>query len=156
MNTLIVYAGKSGTTKKMATFLRDSLEGEVTLANLRKNRAPDPAAYDRVLIGGAVYAGSLDKVVRRFCEKYLESLKNRKIGLFLCSLREEDADGNFARNFPPELRTHASSERWLGGRFIFAEHTFVIRAMMKKLTGKDTNVDNLQWDKAKQFVDEVS
>ncbi len=30
-----------------------------------------------------------------------------------------------------------------------------LRAMMKKLTGRDTDVDNLQWHAAKQLVEEV-
>lgn len=161
MNTLVAYAGKSGTTATMAETIGAAFDGEVTMSDLKENdpkkgKGPNPSNFDRIVVGGAIYAGSVNKTIRAFCERHAEVLKEKKLGLFLCSLRQEDAEENFARNFPAEIRSNAAAEAWLGGRFVFSEHNFVIRGMMKKILESDEDVENLRPEEARRLAEALS
>lgn len=70
---------------------------------------PDPAKYDQVIVGGSVYAGKIRKPVTRFCSENIDTLKGKKLGLFICGM----ADGDGVRkqlesSFPKELLAAAA------------------------------------------------
>ena len=46
------------------------------------------AAYGAVVVGGSVHAGKIQKSVRAFCDRNLETLKGKRRGLFLCRMEE--------------------------------------------------------------------
>ncbi|MFO8041811.1 MAG: flavodoxin domain-containing protein, partial [Alkalispirochaeta sp.] len=121
MRVLIAYAGKKGATSELAQAMAeaaaqvgsggDGVHPEVV--DLRQNPPVDITRYDRVIIGGAVYAGTVHKAVGEFCRNNLEKLQHRPVALFLSALREDDLPGAFERSFPQELRSHAIEEVWL-------------------------------------------
>jgi len=65
METLIAYATRYGCVEKCAKMLAEKLDGKVTLVNLQKTRV-DPASYGRVIVGGSIYIGKIQKEVRDF------------------------------------------------------------------------------------------
>jgi menaquinone-dependent protoporphyrinogen oxidase len=152
MKTLIAYAGKKGATEELARTIAAPLNGEADLVNLQKDAEPNPADYDCVIVGGAVFAGTVHKAVRSFCEKHEESLRSRRLALFLCSLREEEVENTFARSFPASLRSQAAQQSWLGGRIRFTDHNVIIRSMLKKIMGTADDVENMRWDAARQLA----
>lgn len=156
MRTLIAYAGKHGTTEELAGTIREEMAGEAAMADLCRDGAADPAEYDIVIIGGAVFAGSVHKAVRRFCENHEAALLSRPLGLFLCSLREEELEETLARSFPAALREHAAEERWLGGRIIFSRHNPLVRGILKKLIGSEEDVDRMRRGEAKELAAAMS
>lgn len=118
MKTLIVYATRYGCTEKCAGILAGKLEGEVDLCGLIGGAAVDPAPYDRVIVGGSVYIGKIQKEVGAFCSKNLELLKQKKLGLFICNMREgAEAEAELNSSFPPELLRAAAAKDYFGGAF---------------------------------------
>ncbi|NLY38245.1 MAG: hypothetical protein GX044_02975 [Firmicutes bacterium] len=65
METLIAYSTRYGCVEKCAKMLAEKLDGKVTLVNLLKMRV-DPAPYERVIVGGSIYIGKIQKEVRDF------------------------------------------------------------------------------------------
>ena len=155
MKNLIIYAGKSGTTEELVARMQEKLDGETEAVDIKRSRAPDPAGYNRVLVGGAVFAGSINKSLRRYCEANTEAFEGTKLGLFICSLQEKEAQNNIIKNFPAKLREAAGTQEWLGGRFVFADHNFVIRGLMKKITGSSDDLDTLRWEAVDRLVEGV-
>jgi menaquinone-dependent protoporphyrinogen oxidase len=156
MSTLIAYAGKHGATAELAQIMREAMAGEAETADLLRGKKIDPVGFDTVIVGGAVFAGSVHKAVRRFCEEHEETLRSRRLALFLCSLREEDAEDTFARSFPAALREYAAEERWLGGRIIFSQHNPLMRGMLKKLIGSSEDIDTLRREEAGKLAAAVN
>ncbi|MFW5695954.1 MAG: flavodoxin domain-containing protein [Alkalispirochaeta sp.] len=168
MKVLIAYAGKKGATAELAQEMAgaiargssagDSLAGtaQVSLVDLRRTPTVDPADYDRVIVGGAVYVGSVHKAVAEFCRTNLEKLRPRPVALFLTALREDDVEGAFERSFPQELRAHAMEEVWLGGRIRFAEHNVLVRSMLRKIMQRHDDMDTLRWDEARRLATAVA
>ena len=70
-----VYASEPvGTLRE---FMRDKI-----------NKAPkqlDVNVYDTIIIGGSVYVGKVSKTLRAFCESNLDTLLEKRVGVFLCS-----------------------------------------------------------------------
>jgi menaquinone-dependent protoporphyrinogen oxidase len=164
MNVLIAYAGKKGATSELAHAMAEATAqigsgggaAQPKVVDLRKDPPVDVAQYDRVIVGGAVYAGTVHKAVAEFCRTNLEELLKRRVALFLSALREDDLKGAFERSFPAELRSHAIEEVWLGGRIRFAEHNVLVRGMLRKIMQRHDDMDTLRWDEARRLAGAVA
>ncbi|MBT3318328.1 MAG: flavodoxin [Clostridia bacterium] len=104
MKTLIAYSTKYGTTARCANLLKEKLTGEVTLLGISKSGKVDLSLFDCVIIGGPIYMGRLKKETKKFCDKNLDILVTRKIGLFVCHLEKEKSIVDImATQFPHSL-----------------------------------------------------
>ena len=74
MNTLIVYSSKYGCTEKCAKLIKEKLNEEVDLVNLKNVKDIDIYKYNKVIIGGSIYIGKIQKSVTEFCTKYIDQL----------------------------------------------------------------------------------
>jgi menaquinone-dependent protoporphyrinogen oxidase len=157
MSTLIVYASSHGCTEKAALALEQQLKDSVTLANLKKDKNIDPTYYDTVIIGGSIHAGQVQKVVKRFCSQHLDTLKQKRVGLFLSCMEEgEKAQQQFDNAFPGELRNHAAVTGLFGGEFDFEKMNFLQRAIVKKVAGITENVSKVKEENIRQFSDALN
>src|SRR5665647_1152180 len=104
MKTLIVYASKTGTTKKCATYLYDKIkkDKEAVLLDLSKN-AEDVSIYDTVIIGSPIRAGKIQKSVKNFMEKYQNILKDKDLYIFFCCASDETFAKYITDNIPQML-----------------------------------------------------
>ena len=153
MNTLIVYATKHGTSEKCAKRLKEELNGEVDLVNLEKMSKIDLDLYDRVVIGGSVYAGRIRKPVSQFCLQNLEELSKKRIGLFLCGIADgEDADKELNSIYPPELLKAAVAKEFFGGEVNIDQMNFLEKFIMKKVANVTTNLSKIREDKIMDFA----
>ncbi len=139
MKTLITYATNHGCTEKTAFLLNDFLGGTAQLINLKENSNPDLTNFDRIIIGGSIHAGRIQKNIKKFCEKHKNELKNKELGLFICCMEEgEKAQVQFNDAFPEILRQNAKASACLGGEFDFEKMTAFQKMIIKKVTKLNT------------------
>lgn len=140
MNTIIAYSTKYGCTEKCVMLLSKKLTGIVELYNLGDKKDIDLSQYDKVIIGGSIYAGKIRKEVSEFCSKNINALKEKKIGLFVCGMLIEKADIELNDSFPQELLSNATAKDFFGGEFIFKKMNLIDRLIVNKVTkiNKDT------------------
>jgi len=152
MNTAIIYISKHGTTEKVAQKLSANLEVQPdNLINLRENRNPDINKYDRLIIGGSIHAGMIQKRVKDFCEKNLQSLLKKEVGLFMCGMQEKQLEEEFGNAFPEKLRKHSKANLLAGGEFIFEKMNFLEKAIVKKVANVDRSVSNINYEEIVKF-----
>ncbi|WP_438446099.1 flavodoxin domain-containing protein [Gorillibacterium sp. sgz5001074] len=159
MRTLIVYATKYGCTEKCAGLLKHELapSGEVDCVNLKKMGLPDLSRYDRVIIGGSIYAGGIQKEVRSFCATHLPVLLQKRIGLFICCMQEgETAERELLQSFPAELAAHASAKEPFGGEFIFKRMSLLDRFIAWKVAKIETDTSTLSEEKIRRFTQQIT
>jgi len=138
MKTLIVYGSKHGCTEKCSNVLKGKLNGEVVVVNIKKDILPDMNSYDNIVIGGSIYAGRIQKKIAEFCLENVDTLKNKKIGLFVCCMSEGDkAIAQLDSCFPNELISIATVKEHLGGGFIFSKMNFVEKFIIKMVSKKE-------------------
>ncbi len=78
MQTLIVYASKTGTTEKCARILGQNLK-DTTIINLTATQNEDINKYDLIIIGSPIRMGMIHKKVKEFISKNMDQDKEIKI-----------------------------------------------------------------------------
>lgn len=158
MKTVIVYASNHGATENVANQLAGLLSGEpAKVINLRKNKSFNPEGYERVLIGGSIHVGQIQKPLKQFCIKYKDQLVNTKLGLFICCMyTDEQASRQFELNFPEILREHSSSNKIVGGAFNFEKMNWFEKVIVKKVAGVTQSVSNLDESRIREIAEEMN
>ncbi len=157
MNTLIVYASKYGCTERCAKSLSELIAGKTALHNLKQEKNIDPSPYDTIIIGGSIYIGQIHKEVKEFCAKNLDLLKEKKVGLFICCMRDgEEAEGQMNSAFPKQLLDLAAAIGYFGGEFNFKKMKALDKFIAKKVAKVDKDTSNIFEDNIKEFAASIN
>ncbi|WP_055669093.1 flavodoxin domain-containing protein [Desnuesiella massiliensis] len=153
MNTLIVYASKYGCTEKCAELLSKELIGKVDIIDLKKVRDIDISKYEKIIIGGSIYVGKIQKEVTEFCSKNLSKLEEKRIGLFICGMQEGDMiSAELNQNFNSALIKIADTKECFGGEFIFDKMNFIEKFIVKRVSKVMSNKSNILEDNIHRFA----
>jgi menaquinone-dependent protoporphyrinogen oxidase len=157
MNTLIVYASKHGCAEKCAKLVSKELNGKVDLINLKNAGDIDISTYEKVIIGGSIYIGKIQKEVTEFCSKNLDRLKEKGIGLFICGMQEADIiNTELNQSFNSDLIKIAKAKEYLGGEFILDKMNFIEKVIVKKVSKVTSNKSNILQDNIHKFAQEMN
>lgn len=145
---------KHGCARQAAWLIKERMApDEVVLIDLNKTK-PLIEEYDCIVIGGSIHAGSIQKHIREYCDKYSDVLKRKKLGLFICCMKEgAQAKEQFINAYSEDLREHSSANGLFGGEFNFKKMNFFERFLVKKIAKVDRSVSNLNKDAIAKFVD---
>lgn len=147
MRVLVAYASKYGCTEKCAKLLAEKMAGEVDLCNLKEGNNLDLAQYDKVVIGGSIYAGKIQKEVTHFCTQHKGLLLRKKLGLFICGMLKEKAEEELNLSFPRELLDKAIAKEFLGGELRFKNMNALEKLMVKMVAKGDENFQAIDMKK---------
>lgn len=156
MKTLIVFATKHGCAEKCAARLGGHLGGEVTAVDLRESGPIGLEDYDAVVVGGSIYAGKIQRQVKAFCEKNLEALKTKRLGLFICCMEEAKAQEEFAAAFPEELIKSAAAKGIFGGEITLEKMGAIERFIIKKVGKMSQSVSKIDDEAILRFARELN
>lgn len=143
MKTLIIYASKHGSAETCSKLLKGKLTGEVNVVNIKKDTIPDLASFDKIIIGGSIYVGKIQKEISSFCSKNLNELKKKKLGLFICCMNKESEEMELNTAFPKELLDCAVSKEIFGGEFRLRDMNMLERFAVKVISKTDKEVSML-------------
>ena len=157
MATLIVFRSMHGCVESLAGKLQESLKDDAVAVNLKTNSHPALEGYDTVIVGGSIHAGKVQGSVKTFCEKNLDTLLQKKVGLFLSCMEEGDsAQMQFDNAFPEQLREHAAATGLFGGAFNFEKMNFFVKAIIKKMAKTDKSVSKIDEKAIGAFVETMN
>jgi menaquinone-dependent protoporphyrinogen oxidase len=153
MNTLIVYDSKHGIVEECVKLIESTLSGAVTSYKFGTPLpVPDLDAYDSVVIGGSIHAGSLQKSVKDFCEKEIPRLRNKQVGIFLCSMTPPDKAFGYFSQFPAEVVCSAAVKECFGGAVRYETMNFLEAFIMKRIMKSKENVEGIDRTRIDSFV----
>ncbi len=156
MKTIIIYTTNHGCTEKVVSELSQKISGEITVIDLIDNPNPSFAEYDRIIIGGSIHAGKIQKRVRDFCSSNLGNLRSKEIGLFICCMYEHKVALEQIKNaFPEELHQMAKSEAILGGEFNFGKMNFMEKMLVKKIAHVNQSVSRIDHQSIEDFSERM-
>ncbi|NOY96732.1 MAG: flavodoxin [Chlorobi bacterium] len=156
MRTLIAYMSTHGCTGKVVAELGQKIEGEVVIINLKENPNPELDSYTRVVIGGSIHAGLIQRKVKEFCQNNLETLLQKELGLFICCMYEgETAMQQLKDAFPEELHQAAKYEAVLGGEFDFDKMNFFEKLVVKKVAKIRESVSKIDHNAIDKFASKM-
>ena len=117
MKTAILYMTRYGTTENVARKLQKKLKGGADLINIKDNSSPNISKYDRLIIGGSIYAGTFSTRFKTFLKNNIEKIYDKKIALFmLCMYEGIAARKQFEDNFPKLLQKKSVANGYFGGK----------------------------------------
>jgi menaquinone-dependent protoporphyrinogen oxidase len=156
MRLLVVYGSKRGGTEGLARTLGEDLTQaglDVTVTDAAAR--PDPAPYDAVVVGGALYANRWVRTARRFVKGAAPVLVGKPVWLFSSgplddSARERDI-GPVRQVAKLMARVQARGHATFGGRLAPDAKGFPAAAMAKKNSGDWRN-----WDAVHDFAQSIA
>ncbi|MCK9524664.1 MAG: flavodoxin domain-containing protein [Limnochordia bacterium] len=132
MKVLIAYASKFGCTEKCAMLLKEKLSGaDVTVVDLARGLPSDLQRFDTIVIGGPIYAGNLEAPVKRFCEENADTLRTKKLALFLCCGNGEQFEAQLNGVFDRQLIDHAVASEHFGYAYQLEKIGFFFRIIVR-------------------------
>jgi menaquinone-dependent protoporphyrinogen oxidase len=152
MKTLIAYCTTHGCTEKTATELKEFLGGHIELINLKLNPNPSLKPFARIIIGGSIHAGMIQKQIKEFCNKNLNELQQKELGLFICCMEKgEKAQIQMNDAFPKDLLKIAKETACFGGEFNFNKMNFFQKMIVKKVAHIEENTSKIDHNAIKTF-----
>ena len=116
MKGLVVYGSKRGGTEGLAQMVGEALAEQGIEVTVRPAaaRASDVAAYDVVVVGGALYANRWHKDARRFVRREAKPLRATKVWLFSSGPIGDDAPpaSAMAKKLAGDWRDEESVTLW--------------------------------------------
>lgn len=167
---LVCYGTSEGQTAKIASRIVDTLhERGYTTDAVDASDLPDGVdltAYDAVLVGSSIHAGTHQPAVRRFVTSHRDALTTRPTGFFqvcLTAVQSDEASqaeaAGYVREFTEETGWHPDRIAVFGGALRYSEYGFlkrlVLRRIAKDMTGDtDTSRDYeyTDWDEVEAFA----
>jgi len=160
MKTAIIFKTKHGTTEKVAYKLAKELSAdgsEVRVIDLAKTRQPHLISYERIIIGGSIHVGKIQREIKTFCQRHSDQLCNKKLGLYICCMEtdEKKRRKEFEDAFSEELKKHASAKGIMGGEFLLEKMNFIERLVVRKIAHTKESVFDIDTDAIEQFLKDI-
>jgi menaquinone-dependent protoporphyrinogen oxidase len=153
MKTIIIYTTSGNCTGKSVSELSKKLSGEIKTVDLKREFFPNLSYYDRVIIGGSVLAGQIDKRIKDFCNLHIGALRNKEIGLFICCTDEpEIARHKISMAFPEELHQLAKTEAIFRSSYDLEKMSFIGKMLVKRMPKVRENAMNLDENSIDRFA----
>lgn len=157
MNTLILYASSHGCTEKYAGKLKNLLGSQTKLINLKKSSSPDLKNIGTVIIGGSIHAGQIQKCIKKFCQSNINELKEKKTGLFICCMEEDNkAEVQFNNAYPEEIIRQSTANGIFGGEFNFEKMNFFEKLIVKKIAKVNSSISKFDETKVEKFAADLN
>lgn len=134
MKILIAFAGKTGNTAEMCTLLASLMPcHEVSVADLCVN-APDPAAFDHVVLGGSVRMGKLHRALRLYIKTYGDVLAVKPHTLFLLCAFADQFENYAEMLYPSAILSSADEVVYFGGELnVSRQHGFASKMLTRMM-----------------------
>lgn len=132
--------------------MKTYLGGDVTLVNLKKDVLPLLSGFSRVIIGGSIHAGQVQKRVKEFCHAHLTELQSKELGLFICCMEEgATARKQLSDAYPEVLLQNAKVTACFGGAFDFGRMNFLEKMVVKKVAHVKQSTSKVDFEAVRQF-----
>ncbi|MBS4535647.1 flavodoxin [Clostridium sp. D2Q-14] len=146
MKTLILYCSDHGTTEKCANLLKNKINGNVNVSNLKKNNKIEIANYDTVIIGGSVHMGNIQKTIVQFLQSNKSELLKKNLALFLCCGQQDNIDEYFKNFFPKDILEHSLAKINMGYSYDFDKLGFMKKMIIKKVAKVNKSEDKIKYE----------
>lgn len=160
VNVLVAHSSKHGSTAEIAQRIGDRLR----LAGLQAevfevSERPDPAAYDAVVLGSAVYMGSWRGEAAAFAREHAPALATRPLWMFSSGPLSETSleEPKPVRELRAELqpRDHRIFQGALVKSKLSVPERMVVAAIGSR-TKKDLAGDFREWDEIEAWADGIA
>lgn len=169
---LFIYSTVDGHTREICDRLREiaiDAGHETDVFELTAGESPDPAAYDRVVIGASIRYGKHRPEVARYMERHAETLQRQSAAFFSVNAvaRKPDKktpDTNpYVRKFLASLSWRPAVIEIFGGKIDYPSYGLVDKTMIRFImwmtkgpTDPNSTVDFTDWGRVDSFGRQIA
>jgi menaquinone-dependent protoporphyrinogen oxidase len=164
---LVVYSTTDGHTRRICERLRSVIEPQghqVTLASIRDEPGPDPASFDKVVIGASIRYGKHSPLVFEFIRRHRAVLEARPNAFFTVNVVARKPEKNrpetnpYLKKFLRKISWRPRQLAVFAGRIDYPSYSFgdrvIIRFIMWMTNGPTDPkavVDFTDWGEVEAF-----
>jgi len=165
---LIVYATTDGHTAKIGERLRKALQAqghEITLAPVTDQPQPDPAGFDKVVIGASIRYGHHSPLIADFINRHQQSLEARPNAFFSVNLvarkpgKDHPETNPYLQRFLKRIAWRPQRLAVFAGKLDYPRYGFwdrriiqLIMLITKGPTDPQTVEEFTDWDRVEAFA----
>lgn len=153
MKTMILYTTRHGSAAECAKILASNLEEDATIINIGDQPEVLIDEADTVILGGSIYAGSIQSAMATFIEKHTSILMKKRLGLWVnCSQKGEECSTQFAKVYPRNLRDHAVAVGFFGDAVYWEKLNFLEKLAMRVIAKTKASYEHFNREAIAQFA----
>lgn len=119
-------------------YLKNGLKSEVVTVNVTDAAKINISEFDWVIIGGSIYMGRINKVLKKFVQENKSELTTKNIALFVCCMTPEDSNKYIQESFNEEVYNIAKYKGNFGGELQQDKMNFFEKTITK-MVAKEEN-----------------
>lgn len=157
MKILVVWASRHGATEEVAHTIAEELTAaDHTVTSVAATDAPNPDAYDAVVLGSAVYMAQWEDSMRRYVNTHHDELLARPLWAFSVGLSGVPTGGvvDPVRVGPVLLKIQPREHRTFAGRLLPRELSLRERSIAR--LGGAVEGDFRDWKEIRAWAREVA
>ncbi|KAL0216009.1 hypothetical protein P9112_008193 [Eukaryota sp. TZLM1-RC] len=157
MRIAIVYTTKHGAVLKVAEYLKERINSDnICLFNAKDNSTIDCSSFDVIILGGSVYAGSVQKQLTSFINQNMDVLQDKHIGLFVSCMSQNQAQQVFDNTYPESLRSKSLCNALVGGELIMEKLNWFEKALTRVIGGQKESQSMLRYNEIDKIVEAIN
>lgn len=157
MKNLIIFTTKYGSVEKCANLLKEKLNGETVIVNLKNGTVPVLDDFDNIILGGSVYMGRTQKELMEFAKNNLQKLLEKRIGLFLnCAEKKERKYEQCKNCFPAELFDKAVAKGFFGDEITWEKCSFFDKMLIRMIRKSKESFSNISQEEIAKFAEQMN
>lgn len=157
MKKIIIYESKSGTAKKCADLLAQKCDNVETYDIT--SGTPDISSYEKIIFGGAYYASSYGKHLKKFIKSNKEELMNKKYYFYVCCADEKNFKKVLINNIGQDVYEKARFATCLGHEVrpdrAKGINRFILKIMKKLYQKNKKPLEQLHEDKIDLLAEKI-
>jgi menaquinone-dependent protoporphyrinogen oxidase len=158
MKTLIAYASKTGMTAKAARLLGEKIKNS-DVKDI-KHDAIDISAYDRIIVGGSVRMGQVNKAAATFVAKNKTTIMAKPHALFICNAIIDQAPDYIEKGFDTDVYDSALVTDTFGTELDPSKQKglvkMIAKAALKSAAAKGNKPPEIEFARIQAFADIVN
>lgn len=130
---------------------------DVRVIDIAKTRRPQISGYERMIIGGSIHVGRIQREIKAYCEKNSEILMTKSLGLYICCMAadKKTRHSEFESSFPDELKQYASAKGIMGGEFLLEKMNFIEKLVVRKIAHAKETVHDIDLNAVEKFLKDL-
>jgi len=155
MSILILYLSKHGTVEEVVRMMKNISGENVETQKINSHITGSYLdKFDTLIVGGSIHMGKAQRKLINFCKHYAHYFKEKKSGVFLCTLTDpKDAQHYINETFPGEVLNACHTIGLFGGAVKFENMNIIEKSMMKKISGEEHSFSKLDSDRIAAFIE---
>ena len=160
MKTAIIYASKTGTSRKIAKALIDKIKGDVITIPIAKAKSACLLKYDFIIIAGSIHYGRIQSEIKSFVNKNSKTIQGINYGLYITCINDDKKEEYLNKSFGEETVRNALVAESFGAELNLNKGDLItkriINANLKRFKKENKQPPSIKWERVDEYANLIN